>query len=271
MSLFAIVAAAVGVFLAAYATVLLFTGRKPGEEHREKVGCGFMLVAGLVWGYALGNYLNSLWAGMRLGLALALLLPALATLLHPARGRVLSAIVALTLAALLGGSVAPRLWERLNPSDAEATARKLEQRVQNVRSGIQETRGKLNRLREDRREVKQRIERLGHADFESLAADAAGYAMLKELAELDRLIPALEDWLAKAQDKLDRLEVAERRFERLAEVESATGTPIEQTELEEMLEEMEPPPRAAAPATVEEHVEREDLRRLYQREFGRSE
>ncbi len=257
----------VGLFLAAYALILLFGRSTEGSRRRrESLGCGFVLLAGVVWGLSLGWYLGDNWAGLRLGFAVALLLPALATLLHPGRGRTLAAAVTLGFAVLLGASALPHLGSALSPSQPVATAQEVAQTLEELKGRIERTEDYIGQLRDEREELKQKLHKHGYADFEALRADPAAYALLEELAELDRLLDESEGWLRRARETLEQLRVAERRIDRLARGESAMGVEVDQTEVERILREARTPP-PSGPATVEEHVNREQLRQLFESEF----
>ncbi len=267
MSTFSLVLLVVGVFLLANALLsLLRPGR--GRKH-ESIGCGFTLLAGLVWGIALGRYLDDGWAGLRLGFAFAFVLPALATLLHPGRGRVVAAIVMLTFAVIVGASALPKLWSKVAPSKSSATAADVGKAVEELGVRIAETEQYLTQLIDGRRDVKALLASLGHGDFESIAGDPKGYALLQELADVDRLAGGSERWLVEARADLARMEVAERRLARIAQGEEVTGVEVDESEIARILQEARTGPQVAKPITVEEHVEREALRDLFEAEFGR--
>jgi hypothetical protein len=259
--------AVVGLFLAVYAVVLLL-GRAPegAARRRASLGCGFVLLAGIVWGIGLGTYLEDRWAGLRLGFAAALLLPALATLLHRGRGRTAAAAVALGLAVLLGASALPGVWSRLKPSRPVSSAEDVRAARKDLEERVRMTEDHVERLEEDREDLKERVEEFGYGEFEQVAQDAAAYGMLKELAEVDRMLTESRRWLEQARHNVEQLGMAERRIERLARGEEAMGTEAEPAEIERILREARTPP-PSGPITVEEHVEREQLRRLFEEEF----
>ena len=268
MSLFSRVMLAVGLFLVVYA-VLALSGRTARKGRRGKsIGCGFTVVAGVVWGIALWQYLGDWWAGMRLGIAFAMLLPVLSTLARPEPGRVLAAVVLLSFTVLIGASAFPKLYHRLSPSRPEATVQQVESTLSELRQRIDDTSGLIDRLSGDRRDLRAALSKLGYTSFEQVAADQNAYAKLRELADVERLLSDSTDRLAAMRETADRLESALRRLQRLAQAETATGQEVDRAEMASILEEarrQEPP---QGPATVEEHVQEEQLRQLFEREVA---
>ena len=87
--------------------------------------------------------------GLRLGMALAFVLPALVTLTHRQRGRVLAAIVLLTAAVVLGASALPRLWARIKPSRPQARMQELRLTIADLKEHINKTEDHIEALGED--------------------------------------------------------------------------------------------------------------------------
>jgi len=268
MSTFSLTLIAVGIFLAIYAAlVLLGVGRKDGgDRKKESMGCGFTILAAIVWSIALARYLDDGAAGIRLGVALALILPVLATLGGGSRGRVFGSVVLLTIAVLVGASAVPTLIARLKPAESKVTIQAAEAGVVELSAQIRKTEEHVGRLREDRKLLKTKIKEAGFADFAALSKDAAGYALLKELAQIDRLAAAATARQAQLKSALVRVEAAVRQIKRLADAES-TGVVLGENELDRILEDARRQPVATGPATVEEHVEKEQLKKLFEEEF----
>ncbi len=262
MSTFSLVLLVVGVFLVLYAALSL-TRRGPSHA-RERIGCGFMLLAGLVWGIALARYLGDSWAGIRLGMAFAFVLPALAALTNPVRGRFISAVVLLSFAVILGATAAPKLWRKLRPPAAESTVSEVEATIDELSRRIEETRGHIERLERDREDLRSRLRGFGYADFDSLAADDAAYAVLVEYAEVLAMIDRAESAIAQYSDSLERLRSALRRIRRVAGSEPAVGRETAEGEIRDILQQTEHERVDLGPATVQEHVERERLREVFE-------
>ncbi|MFO7958087.1 MAG: hypothetical protein R6X33_13425 [Candidatus Brocadiia bacterium] len=268
MSTFSWILVVVGVFLVLYAALVLLRGIGKSERRgRHSLGCGFVVLAGVVWGIALAQYMGSWWTGLRLGLGLALVLPALTTLAHPGRGGVVFSVVLLTMAVILAAPLLPRLWDRAWPGRSASRARELEQAARTLRGRIEGTESYIEELRADRRRLRDEIEEKGYTDFADVEKDPEGYALLEELAEVDRLMHEARAWLEDARETLERTRVASRRLERLAGAEEATGVEVSDEEIREVLAEVEATPAEPGPTTVEEHVERERLKELFEEEF----
>jgi drug/metabolite transporter (DMT)-like permease len=118
MSLTSRVMLAVGLLLVAYAALAVAGRTGRDGRPRQSLGCGFALAAGVVWGVALSRYLGDWWVGMRLGIAFAIVLPALVMLARPDLGRLLVVVVVLCAAAVLAVPAWPRLQQRLSPPPA---------------------------------------------------------------------------------------------------------------------------------------------------------
>jgi hypothetical protein len=110
---------------------------------------------------------------------------------------------------------------------------------------------------------------LGYGDFDSLAADAEAYALLAEMAEVDRLLAAGRARLQQLQADVPRLESALRRLERFEEAEAATGEAFDKAEIDDIVERLRAEAAEPGPITVEEHMQREALRDVFEAEFSR--
>jgi hypothetical protein len=269
MSTFSWVLIVVGVFLVLYAAASML--RRPGGEgrgRRESLGCFFILVAGVVWGIALSRFLGSRWAGWRLGFALALLLPALASLLSPGRGRVVASVVVLTFAVLLGVSAVPVLWEKVHPSRSSASLAELDAAVLDLQDRIEQAGAYVETLRRARADLKGEVARLSYDDFDDLAADPAALALVEEWSEVDAMLVRTEQWMTEAAQTLERTKSARRRLRRVEQGEEVTGVAASEEELAEILQDARAEQSPVGPATVEEYAARERLRKLFEAEFG---
>jgi len=266
MSTFEWMLVAVGGFLVLSAVGTLFRAGKDGERRKESIGCGFMFVAALFWGVALARYLGDWSAGMRLGVALALLLPVLATLVNRRGGRMLASIVLLTAAVALGASAVPKLLEHLRPPRWEVTLGRTQAAVADLGKQIESTRAYIKKLGAERDALKRKIRELGFTNFAAIANDPRGFALLTELGEVDRMAAAAQARLVEREALLLRMEAAERQIRRRADAQ-ATGVEFDETEIAAILDQAKRPPAELGPATVEEHVARERLKQLFEREF----
>jgi hypothetical protein len=239
-----------------------------GRKRPESLGCLFILIAGAVWSIALARFLESPWAGWRLGFALALLLPALAALFSPGRGRLIVSVVVLTFAVLLGASAVPVLWSKVNPRPSTATLADLDEAILDLRGRIGQAGEYVATLRDDRADLRDRVRRLNYESFDELASDPSALALVEEWSEVDAMLMRTERWLAEARDTLERTESARRRLRRIEEGEAVTGVEADEEELARILAEARAERSPSGPATVEEYAARERLRELFEAEFG---
>jgi hypothetical protein len=269
MSTFSWVLAAVGLFLVLYAAASML--RRPRGERRrrrESLGCFFVPIAGVVWSIALSRFVDDHWAGWRLGFALAFLLPAVAALLSPGRGRVILSVVVLTFSVLLGASAVPVLWQKVHPSRSSVMVGELDGAILDLEDRIEQATGYVEDLKDDADGLKARVGQLGYGSFDDLAANPDALSLLEEWSEVDAMLVRTEKWLADAGRTLDRTKAARRRMRRLEEGEAATGVPVTQEEVSSILGEVRAEGSPPGPATVEEYAAREHLRELFETEFG---
>jgi hypothetical protein len=259
---------ALGLFLVAYAVLTLLKPRSGKGNKQDSLGCGFVLLAGGVWGVALGRYLNDTSAGIRLGMAGALILPALASLLQRRTRGVVMAAVSLAAAILLAAPEFPKLQHRLAPTESTSTVEDLEQTQVSLSSQIQKTSDYLETLANDRKQISKEIDALDYPDFDALAKDPRGYALLKELADIDRFSAQAREQLDTMSRTQVRIETALRRLRRLAQAEQVTGADISEAEIAQIMREANQVPTAPLPATVEAHAQKEELRQLFEQEFN---
>lgn len=254
----------IGGFLVLYAAQAISrSGKSEDGKRRESLGCGFVVLAAAFWGIALARYLNDWSAGLRLGAALALVLPVLATLLSGGRGRIVASVVMLALAVAFGASAAPKLLDRVKPSSSRVTVQEIEAAVAELKAQIEKTGPHIKKLEQDEKALKSQIRELDFPDFAAITEDARGYALLRELDEIGRMMAAAGERKVANEALLIRMEGAARRVQRRAEAE-ATGSEINEEEIRAILEEARRKPSSSTPATVEEHVEREQLKRLFE-------
>lgn len=257
-----------GAFLVLYAALNVLGAKGGKNKRRATLGCGFVLLAGAVWGYALGGFMGGVRDGMRLGLACALVLPALAALANPGRRGAVAAGVMLVLAVVLGAPVVPRLLQGLGSSSPSLLAEKVAGSLEEARDYVKKTGKHIEHLEDSRRNLRKKIAARGHGDFESLAADAEAYALLTEMGDVDRLLQSARSRLERLNSDVPELESALRRLERLQEAESATGERVDEAEIERIVERLRADTTEPSPVTVEEHMQREALRALFEGEFS---
>ncbi len=243
-------AAGLLLFLVAAGTLLF--GKKEGGK---KLGCGFAVLAGLVWTLGLAQVTDWISAG-RLALGLVLLLGVVEALRHDGGARVARAAAFLILGILLAGPVAYQLIAGAVPTERNRYLDEREEAVAEVRDRLQQLESELVSLQSRRAQVRADLAGLGHANFDELRADPRGVPLLQELARIDQAARTAESSAAELREALPQLE------EQLARARDpgAAADPI-------------PPPDPAtgyereAVRTIEELEAEEELRALFEREF----
>ena len=264
MSTFSWVLMAVGAYLVLHAALVLSRSGKEGEDKKkESLGCGFVVLAAAFWGIALARYLDDWKSGLQLGVAFALILPVVATLMGRRRGRVVASVVLLTIAVVLGAPALPKLFSRFKPTRSRITVQRVQEAVADLEGQISSSRAYIEKLAKEREALRTKVRALGFADFAAISKDPNGYALLKELEELDRVMATAQQRLEEQNALLPRMQAALRRITRMADAES-TGVELDEKEIENVLEEARRKPVDLGPATVEEHVEREKLKKLFE-------
>lgn len=269
MSAFAWAMLALGLFLVLYTVAFLLRPASDGRARRDSLGCGFVLLAGIVWSVALTNYLGERNAGMRMGFGCALILPALVALFKPgARRRIVPAAVLFIVAILLASSALPKLRARMRPTAKAADIGELRLIGQDLQVRIGKAQTYVASLERDEIEVRRKLSAKAYADFEAAADDPEGMRLLRELAEIKRLRGITEARLAQDRLSRERIESATRRAERLAQAETIAGDAVSDSEIAAILREASQAAEPSGPATVETHLERGQLAELFNKEFG---
>jgi len=258
---------ALGLVLVVYTVLLLLRSDSGRGRRNESIGCGFVLMAGLVWGLGLSALLDDRMAGMRLGVGLAFVLPTVAALFRRGRGGILLPLVLLFCAILLSASALPRLVAWTRGDRPQNAVQKLENTERQMRRDIAETVRHRDRLAADRIRLTGRVRAMGHGDFESISKDPQGYKLLEELGEVDSLKRTAEQRLTVLRGELDRITDALRRVDRLVDSERVTGERANRGEIRRIVDDSLIGKEEGAPATVEEHVKRRELQELFEQEF----
>jgi hypothetical protein len=264
MSLFAMAMLGLGLFLVLYTIAFLLRPAKEGAgAKKDSLGCGFVLLAGLVWSLALANYLGERGAGFRLGFGGALLLPALVTIFRPGRKRIVHAAVLFVMAVMLASSAFPKLKKRMSPGTAVSRLEEMRTVAQTAGSRVELAKGLMKELDADRAKLVSSIKAKKAGDFNDASKDAEVMRMLKELAEIDHLKARTREKLKTDRSALERIESAIRRAERLEKAGELTGETVSETELSAIIEDARSPADSDIPSSVETHLERAQLEDLY--------
>ena len=259
-----------GVLLAAsafFTIVRAARGDKKGRRVQESIGCGFIMLAGFVWGYGFGLLLMDWSRGLRVGFGLAFLLSAVATAVRPTRGALMRGLVPLVLSALLLGPVLPELLDRFSGEEVQAWKTKLEQRAAKLDEKLSAAEQYAATLSREQSELEGKLDAHAGKTFEALSRDPEGLTRLRELAEVRELREATSERVAELRSSKERVESALRRVRRLSIAEDVLDMEISEAEIREILEESQQPLRTGV-GTVEKHLETARLKELFEEEFG---
>ena len=258
MTMFGWAMLALGLFLVLYTVAFMVRPKAGGSK--DKIGCGFVLLAGLVWSIALTQYLDSSSAGVRLGFGIALILPALAALFRGGRNRIIPAAICFIVAILIASSALPLLKERAFPTQSKVEALTASKRLETLRLQIQKRESHLNALRAADSRLKAELKALQIADFEAAMADPEAKRVIEELAEVKRLWAAAEPKLDAERAALKKLESDQRRAQRRAQGDALARQGEDIDGLSEAMTEDD----ITSPATVEDYAEREAMRDIFE-------
>jgi len=260
---------AAGLALFLNAVSLLFRGeRGEGDSKKRSLGCTFGLIASLVWAYSFQQLFGSWWSGLRLSIGIALLLPAIAAFAHPDRGRLIRALIALIVGALLAGPMIQPLLDRMQTSESGDTVTRLERSL----NDMNESMGKLGLLKEslsaDREELRGEIRKIAGTDFDALIAAPGGLAKLEELAEINVMLIEADANLETLRSRIPMVQSAIRRLERQALASESMGDELGKGEIDQLLERYQRDPVSDVVRPVEQHMERAQLKSWFEAEVG---
>jgi len=252
---------AVGLLLFLVALSTLVFGK--GDDKKRKLGCGFAVLAAIVWTLGFAQVLDCVVA-LRLAAGLVLLLGVVEALARPQGASVVRAGLFLLVGLLLAGPVLFALAQRAVPSEDDERVRAVEQRVEDVRDQLADLEVALVDLAGRRATLRADVAGLGHDSFAELRSDPEGLAKLEELGRVDAQSAQLEAQAAELRAALPqlerRLDDVRRLVERGEAVSESHVAPTSPAGLEESYE-------REAVRTIEELAEEERLRELFEREF----
>ena len=255
---------AAALLLFAYAIRTVFVSSKEeGDEKKQKLGCGFALVATLLWIYVLNRYLESPIGAIRIGVGALLILPAVQAIAKPEGARVIRAAIALILAVLISGPPLRDLWNThvfdTRPAEVRELADKIEE-LEELDVNLRERVEALDALHAD---VRAEIRATGK-DWEAVRADPALLQRLDVLRRIDEERTRAATNLAKVGQRLPELRAALERVE-----EGEAVSPAD-TELDRLLRSMEDAPSLDELSIVEQHARQKELQELFEKEFDES-
>lgn len=259
-----------GVLLAASAFVTIIRaarGNAKGRRVQESIGCGFIMLAGFVWGYAFGLLLNDWSRGLQVGFGIAFLLSAVAAAVRPGPGALMRGLIPLVLAALLLGPVLPDLAGRFSGEEAQTWTTKLERRSASLEEQLAKAENYVRVLTREESELRETLREQDLASYDAVVRDEAAYARLRELAEVRDLLTAAEERVEVLKANRDRVQAALRRVRRLSVAEDVLDMDIGRDEIRRILDESGKPEERAV-GTVETHLESDRLRDLFEQTVG---
>lgn len=258
---------AVAALLLLHALRLVVLGERDEDGSRKRnLGCGFGLIAGVFWGAALGRLLGDTGDGLRLALGVILLIPVVAAVFKPHGAPIVRAALSLVAAILIAGPVVQRHWSDFVPDESRDKLSAFEDRRDEIESALSALPDLRERLRGDAAELRASLDARGHATFDAAAEDPAAFAELRELADVERLLARADENEVALRSELEQLDDALRQLRRQVESEEVLGNSLTSDEVERMLEEIRADNTPGTPTTVDEFLEREELRELFERE-----
>lgn len=253
-------AAALLLFVYAVRTVFL-SSKGEGDGGRQKLGCGFALVAAALWIWVLNRYLEDPWRAIRLGLGVLLVLPAVQAIAKPGGASILRAATGLVLGVVIAGPVVQDLWAEYGidtrPKEQRTLAEKLDE-LEDLRVTLRDRRDALSELRAS---VKADIKASGKS-WEEIQASPEWLKRLEVLRRIDEEAGKAEARLVQIDARLPELRAA------LAAAEA--GRPEEpsvDSELDALLRALEAAPPLDELSIVEQHARKQELQALFEEEF----
>ena len=177
---------AAALLLFIYAVRTLFLSNKgAGDQGKEKLGCGFALVATALWVYVLKHHLDDPWRAIRLGLGLLLVLPSVRAIARPRGAPILAAALGLVLAVVIAGPVVRSLWAEHGPDLRSTEERDLAERIEEFEELRAEYAERLAGLEELHGQVKAEI-RARSSRWEEVLADPELLARVELLRRIEK-------------------------------------------------------------------------------------
>ena len=198
-----------GLLLFVIAAGSLFTGKDSAKK--RQLGCGFGLMAGAVWTFALQQATGSWIDAARLAGGFVLVLGLIHAFRAEGGARPVRAAGFFIAAFMLAAPVLYKMVARVVPTEENRRTGGLEERVQDVRDRLSAIDAELVDLQSRRAEVRADIAGLGHDSFDALRADPKGVPLLRELAKVDETIAAAQNSANALREALPQLEEQLRR------------------------------------------------------------
>jgi len=178
------------------------------KEGKAQMGCGFAVVAAVLWSLALGRRIPNFTTqdGLRLAAGALLLLPGFRVLFQHGKASVVSGAIGLVLASVIAGPVVQRYLDEAGILEGPRTT---EEQLAATDEEIQRLQELRVQLAGDMLTRKQRVTERGHANAEALAADADSMQLMREYAEFKTRIADLDARLATLEVERGKLAAAD--------------------------------------------------------------
>lgn len=254
---------AAALLLFIFAVRTLFLSSK-GEENKDqqKLGCGFAVVAAALWIYVLDHYLDDASGAIKIGIGVLLVLPSVRAIARPKGAPIIAAAAGLVLAVLIAGPEVQKLWQEHGLDLRPAKQVVLSERIEEAEALREEYAGRLADLTELRGAVKAKI---GSAvgSWQEVQKDPELLDQLQLLQRIDEEIETADSALATIDAYLPEMRAALEALER----EEVEQPPTGESELEQLLQELQDAPPIDELPLGEQYERKQELQELFEREF----
>jgi hypothetical protein len=239
------------VLLLVYSARAMFS-----KEGKAQLGCGFAVVAAVLWSFALGRMIpNFTWQdGMRLAAGALLLLPALRVFFQHGKGSVVSGAIGLVLASIIAGPVVQRY---LHEAGILEGPRSIDEQLTATDEEIDRLQDLSVQLAGDQATRTKRLAERGHSTAEALAADPESMQLMREYAELD----------ARMTDLRRRLETLRAERAKLSAAQADGTRSLTELELDRIRREVVEASDVSEKSGLELFTEQQQLLELFERDF----
>ncbi len=258
----ALTAAALLLFL--IAILNLFSGlRSKDGQGKQGMGCGFALLAALLWSYVLGQYFGDWKDGLRVSVGVLLVLPAVAAVARPGKASLCGSVLGLILGVVLAGPVVQRWWQQEYGERDKKLAIEVEERIDSLKALRMQIGAELQRLRVDEQNMALELEARDYGSFEEMTADEAAVSQLEEWGRVRELIVDGQDRLDALDSRIPALETQLQLLRRETETREGFGDELSGEELDGLREELLDEGDLKAPGIGEDYEREVRLRELF--------
>ncbi len=254
---------AAALLLFIFAVRTLFLSSK-GDENKDqqKLGCGFAIVAAALWIYVLDHYLDDASGAIKIGIGVLLVLPSVRAIARPRGAPIIAAAAGLVLAVVIAGPEVQKLWQEHGLDFRPAKQRVLAERIEEAEELRDEYAGRLSGLEQLRAKVKSEIGPVT-GGWEEAQSNPELLDQLQLLQRIDEEVATTESALATIDAYLPEMRAVLEAMER----EEAEEPPGGESELEQLLQELQDAPPIDELPLGEQYERKQELQDLFEREF----